>query len=85
MARLAIGVAAPVLVGELIASIARLRERAEWAESKVVRLPHGLDHLRSPRPPHRFGGTAGWRYMTCYMNGAQNPPAPCGTESQTTW
>jgi hypothetical protein len=45
MAQTALMAAAPVLAGELIACSARLLERAEWAESEVVRLRDERDHI----------------------------------------
>ena len=38
MAQVAVEAAAPMLAGQLLASYARLLERAEWAENEVIRL-----------------------------------------------
>ncbi len=59
MAEVALQAAAPVLAGELIACCSRLLERAEWAESEVVRLRDELgqpvDGDRLDWPSHRRG------------------------------
>lgn len=57
VARVAVEAAAPVLAGELIACLAQLLERAEWAESEVVRLRDERDGLRRriDGPRHSYG------------------------------
>ena len=58
IASVAIEAAAPALAGELVAYVADLLERAEWAESEVVRLREersavrrGVDEPRHPGDP----------------------------------
>jgi hypothetical protein len=46
MAQVAVEVAAPILAGQLLASYARLSERAEWAENEVIRLRAERERLR---------------------------------------
>jgi hypothetical protein len=46
MAQVAVEVAAPILAGQLLASYARLSERAEWAENEVIRLRDERERLR---------------------------------------
>ncbi len=49
MAEVALQAAAPVLAGELVACCSRLLERAEWAESEIVRLSDELAQSISQR------------------------------------